>query len=307
MLGLIFLVVGVVLIIGAFVPAWISSERATGPSAKSVGGGCLLAIVGALVILFGLGFAEVPAGQVGVVTSFGQIHNETLGPGLHWFPPFLNNVTLMDGRVQVYEFKDISGASSDLQEVTLTGIVNFHLDAAKASEIYQTVGVDYKEKVFTRPADTILKSITPKFKAQDIVGQRVTIGAQTAEALQAAVLRYGIVVDSVNISNIGLSADFLQAIEDKVKAEQEAQRQETLIRVSEAEAKQRIAKANGEAEATRIAAQGQADANALLNSSLTPELIQWSSIQKLNPNVQVIYLPSTGSFILPLPSTGGGQ
>jgi len=110
-------------------------------------------------------------------------------------------------------------------------------------------------------------------------------------------------VDMVNISNIGLSPEFLQAIEDKVRAEQEAAKERTLIEVSKAQAQQQIERANGEAEAVRIAAQGQADANNTLNLSLTPTLIEWQRILKLNPNVQVIYLPSDGEFILPLPGT----
>lgn len=264
-----------------------------------------LATIGAgiLVFLFSLGFAEVPAGHVGIITSFGRVHETTLHPGLHWNAPFVNSVHLMDSRVQVYTFENIEGASSDLQAVAMSGNIQFHLDPALASHIYQTVGVDYKDKVFVRPADTILKSVTPRYRAQDIVGQRVEIGDLTAQELQEQVAPYGITVDQVNIANIGLSPEFLQAIEDKVRAEQEAAKERQLIEVSKAQAQQQIERANGEAEATRIAAQGQSDANNTLNQSLTPTLIEWQRILKLNPQVQVIYLPSDGEFILPLPST----
>lgn len=270
---------------------------------SSILGGLGAVIAGLFIFIVSLGFAEVPAGHVGIITSFGRVHETTLHPGLHWNPPFVNAVHLMDSRVQVYTFENIEGASSDLQAVALSGNIQFHLDPALASHIYQTVGLDYKDKVFVRPADTILKSVTPRFRAQDIVGQRVEIGDLTAQELQAQVAPYGITVDQVNIANIGLSPEFLQSIEDKVRAEQEAAKERTLIEVSEARAQQRIAEANGQAESTRIAAQGQADANNTLNLSLTPTLIEWQRILKLNPNVQVIYLPSDGQFILPLPST----
>lgn len=270
---------------------------------SSVFGGLGAIAAGILLFILALGFAEVPAGHVGIVTSFGKVHDTTLHPGLHWNPPFVNSVHLMDSRVQVYTFENIEGASSDLQAVAMSGNIQFHLDPALASHIYQTVGVDYKEKVFIRPADTILKSVTPRYRAQDIVGQRVQIGDLTAQELQAQVAPYGITVDQVNIANIGLSPEFLQSIEEKVRAEQEAAKERTLVEVSEARAQQRIAEANGNAEAQRINAQGQADANNTLNLSLTPNLIEWQRINKLNPQVQVIYLPSEGQFILPLPST----
>jgi len=303
MLGLIFAVIGIIIIAAAFVPAWLSSENNTGgsPTPKTVGGGCLAVIVGILVILFGFGFAEVPAGHVGVVTSFGKIHEQTLAPGLAWMPPFVNTVTLMDGRVQVYAFENVEGASSDLQTAQLSGNINFHIDPAAAATLYQTVGVDYKDKVFVRPADTILKSVTPRYRAIDIVSRRVELGVLTRDALNTEVARYGIVVDSVNIANIGLSAEFLASVEAKVRAEQEAARERELIEVAEAQAAQTIARANGDATAQVTRANGEAEANRVLAESLSEEILRYLYVTTLNPEVEIIYLPTDGEFLLPLP------
>ena len=52
-----------------------------------------------------------------------------------------------------------------------------------------------------------------------------------------------------------------------------------------------------------IQAQAEAQANNLINQSLTPELLQYQYIIKLAPNVQTIFVPSGNQFILPLPNT----
>jgi hypothetical protein len=63
-----------------------------------------------------------------------------------------------------------------------------------------------------------------------------------------------------------------------------------------------VVTAQGQADANRETAAGQADANTSINASLTDELLRWQAIQKLNPNVQIMLIPSDNNFILPLPS-----
>jgi regulator of protease activity HflC (stomatin/prohibitin superfamily) len=271
------------------------------PGRMLAAGGLIVAALG--LIIGGLGFVEVPAGHVGVQTTFGRIHEQTLPPGLHWRMPFVDHVSAMDTRVQVYSFENVEGASSDLQPVNLTGIVNFHLDPAQAANIFQRVGVDYKDKVFTRPAETILKSVTPAFRASDIVARRNEIGDLTQEALQAEVGHYGLIVDGVSVANIGLSAEFLRAIDEKVRAEQEALKERTLVEVSRQRAQQAIELAHGDAEAAIERARGQAEANRLVAESLSDGVLQWQYIQKIADKVSVIYLPANQQFLLPLPTT----
>ena len=105
--------------------------------------------IGAVIMIIGLAgpFVEVPAGNVGVVTNFGQVQTVTLEPGLHIVVPIYQRVTNVDTRVQPHQFQEILAASKELQTVKLTGVMNYHVDGQYASDLYQRVGTDFASKV----------------------------------------------------------------------------------------------------------------------------------------------------------------
>ena len=73
------------------------------------------------------------------------------------------------------------------------------------------------------------------------------------------------------------------------------------------EAQSRVARAKGEADANVTVAQGQAQANRALNASLSPKVLQYIAIQKLNPKLQIAVLPAgTNALIDPSKLFQGG-
>jgi regulator of protease activity HflC (stomatin/prohibitin superfamily) len=56
--------------------------------------------------------------------------------------------------------------------------------------------------------------------------------------------------------------------------------------------------AQGVADAAVVSAKGQAQANDLINASLTPALIQYATVNKLAPDVKVILLPAGGAGMI---------
>ncbi|HEX2698100.1 MAG TPA: hypothetical protein VHM28_10360, partial [Anaerolineales bacterium] len=115
------------------------------------------------------------------------------------------------------------------------------------------------------------------------------------------------------LRNIRFSDQYAQAVEQKQIAEQQALQAKLVVEQKKQEAEQARQVAQGQADAAVIAAKGAADArviqaqaeaqaNDLLNKSLTPQLLQYQYILKLSPNVQTIFIPSGNQFILPLPA-----
>ena len=94
--------------------------------------------------------------------------------------------------------------------------------------------------------------------------------------------------DDLLIDDIKFSPEFTKAIEDKQIATQEAQA-----------AKNKVAQAEYQAQQIIKQAQGQAEANRLKRQTLTPLLVQQNAIDKLNPNVTVIMVPSNSNFLFP--------
>ena len=87
----------------------------------------------------------VPTGHTGVVTVFGTVQNGTLDAGIHFVAPW-KKVINMDNRIQKVS-GDMSGTTSDMQDVYTTFTLNYQISKADASTIYRTIGTDYEAKV----------------------------------------------------------------------------------------------------------------------------------------------------------------
>ena len=232
----------------------------------------LFGIGAAAILLLILYFATVkivPAGNVGVVTNFGAVQKETLDPGLHFVTPFVQNVYQVNTQVQAHSFQEIDAASEELQTVKLTGKVNFAIDARHAADLYQNVGLDFAGKLLDPSFNDFIKTIVPTYPVNDILKSRDAIRDKTKDRLNQAVNPYGITIVAVQITDIRFSAEFEKAIEAKQVAQQQVQTQSQILEQKKIQAQQAV-----------VDADGQAKANAILNASLTPTLVQWQEILK---------------------------
>lgn len=278
--------------------------RQAGQSSDGFLFGCLGVAALAALFLGALSLHPVDAGQVGVVTSFGKVQPETLKPGLNFLPPLVNSVTNVDTRVHGIGFgsndpaQRFGAASKEYQDVFMTGTLNVHIDQNKAVDLYQNVGLDYDQKLVVPFFSTVIKEIVPQYNIGDILSKREEIRKRTVEALSAKLNPYGIIVDDVAISNIDFSDQYKQAIEAKQVAEQQVQTESQILAQKRIQADQVRTSAQGQADAVIIAAKAQAEANRLLEQSLSPELLQYTLINKLGPTIQTMLLPSGQNFIL---------
>lgn len=235
----------------------------------------MLAMIG--VLMSGL---VVQAGHVGVVTTFGAVEPGVLYPGFHLRIPFVNQIHQVDVRVQPHNFKEIEAASYEQQSVKLTGTMNYHLDPARANELYQNVGLDFATKVIDPAFSDFIKEVVPHYRASEILQRRDEIRQLTREKLGQNLGRYGIIVDDIYISNIAFSPEYQQAIEQKQTQQQNVGREEQVLAQKEIQARQKLVDAKGEADAAIERARGEAEANRVRAQSVTPELIRYLETTK---------------------------
>ena len=269
--------------------------------------GLIAGAIGALIVIIGLAgpFVEVPAGNVGVVTNFGQVQTVTLEPGLHVVVPIYQRVTNVDTRVQPHQFQEIDAASKELQTVKLTGVMNYHIDGQFASDLFQRVGTDFAAKIIDPAFNDFIKTVVPDYSVNDILAKRDEIRSFAKQQLAANLSQYHIIVDDIYIANIAFSDSFQQAIEAKQVAQQQVQTEQQILAQKQIQAQQAVAAAKGQADATVTLAEGQAKANDLLNASLTDQILQYQYIQKLTDKIQVMLLPSGNQTIFDLKSLLG--
>ncbi len=274
-----------------------------------------------LPLLFvSLSVGQVEAGSEGIVLKFGAPTGDVINPGAYFRPAILNTVVHMDTQTRAYT-ADASAASSDLQDVSTTVTVNYKLDQVNVFEVYKDLRTDYVDRIIVPAVQEAVKSVTAKYAAEQLITQRQRVKEDIQAVLEGRLAQKWILLDAVSITNFSFSKVFQDAIELKQKAAQDALTAENKLRQIQVEAAQAkaqaegqkdaaiaqaegakqstILNAQGQAEATLTLAEAQAEANTLLSRSLTPELIQYTEIQKLSSDVKVIIAPSGTSFLFP--------
>jgi len=277
-------------------------------------GGKAASIIGVIIIVISIiagSFTTVPAGHRGVVIRFGAVTGTILGEGLRTKLPFLDSVVRTSVRTEKYEIGAAS-ASRDLQDVSTTIALNWRLDPTRTAEIYRTLGLEYIPRIAAPAVQEVIKQVTARYNAEDLILKRETVRNEIAENLSIRLLERGIITEAVSITEFKFSPTFVAAIEAKVAAEQavwEARNKLERVKVEaeqrEAEAKgeaaARIAKANGEAEYIRIVTDAQIAANKAIASSLTPQVLQYILLDRLGDDIKLMVVPSGQGVGLVLP------
>lgn len=222
-------------------------------TSTGVGLGVLVVVVLALISCFHV----VSVGNVGIVTRVGTVNREQ-GSGVLFTAPFpIESVTEMNVQIQK-EQQDASAATHDLQAVTSTIAVNYHLTPDTAKKVFNDVGAEYKDRIISPIIQESVKAVTAQYDASDLIANRATVEGKLDTLLVTKLTDRGITVDSVSIVNFAFSDQFNQAIEQKQVAQQNAEK-----------AQYDLQKAQLEAQAQEVQAK-----------TLTPEYLQLQAINK---------------------------
>ena len=257
-----------------------------------------LAVVAAIALVLSFGLVEISPGYVGVVTNLGVVQDEELPPGIHYIVPVLNGITEFDTRVRAVKVEGYTAASREQQDLFLNLTLNYHVIPDEASVIVSEVGTDFESKIVMPRLLDIPKSVTDDYGTATVLNSRDEIRAKSIELLSQALAPYGLVVDNIALENFGYSAEYNASIEERAIAEQQVETRQQELEQARVQAEQARVVAEGQAQARIAEAEGEAEANRLLSQSLTPELLQWQAIQRLQDNIEIALVPSDGGFIL---------
>ncbi len=249
-----------------------------------------LSVIGFVVLVLLLGsFGTISAGNVGVKTQFGKVLG-TVQPGLYVKIPFIQHVTSMDVQTQKDQ-TDATAASNDLQSVTATVAVNYHVEPQDASTIYQNIGADYADRVISPAIQESVKSVTANYTAEQLITEREKVREDIITLLTNKLQVYGVQTDSLNIVNFAFSDQFNTAIEAKVTAQQNALAAQNKLQQVQFEAQQTIATAEAQAKAIQIQAQA-------INSQGGSDYVQLQAIKQWDGKLPAQMVPgATVPFI----------
>lgn len=283
------------------------------------------AIIIAVVLLLGLiccvsCLEKVPAGYVGVVYNMnGGVDGEVLTQGWHLVAPTKKVTTYSIGLEQSYLTSEKKGDSpndesfsiptSDGKTVKVNLEFSYRFDENRVAETF----VMFKGKSGETIKDTFIKpkvvawtqEVSANYPVTDIFGdKRTEINAELDVYLREKFNQYGIIIDTVNFTDISVDEETAAAIQKKVTAQQElelatieaqtaqiqAQKEKDVARiaaekdkeVAQIEAEKALIEANAQAEVVRIAAEAEAEANREIAASLTTELIEKIKYEQWN-------------------------
>lgn len=186
----------------------------------------IIIVVAIVLVAIGMltGIRQVGTGQLAVVTRYGKVSDRELGEGLHFVAPYgVDKVVRYDVKVQKDETQ-ASAASKDLQDVTATLALNYHLEAARVKEIHQRVGPLFGLKLIDPAVQEIFKATTARYSASELITNRSEVKNEAFQGVKERLEKYGIIVDDLSIVNFQFSAAFAKAIEEKQVAQQNAER-----------------------------------------------------------------------------------
>lgn len=211
-------------------------------------------IVIPLAILAVASFTIVGTTRVGVVTTFGKVHAETLSEGPHFVLPVSKVHEVFTG-LDTAVAEKMSAASKDMQAVNASITVNYAVDPARARDLYVTNPPLNYRAAFIEPAVfEVFKAVASRYTAEELITRRAEVNAEFITALQTKLQQFYVRTQNVNITDFGFSKAFDEAIEAKVTATQRAETAKNDLERVKFEAEQRIEGAKAEAEAIRIQA-----------------------------------------------------
>ncbi len=270
----------IILVFGFIIGIVFSQTSKTG-SIKPI---VITTVAGALIGLFFSTLRIVPAGYVGIVDLFGHVSSAPLKSGLNLINP-LARVHMMSVRTQE-ETEMMSTPSKEGLNVTLDLSILYRVDPGRAVEIYKTIGPGYKDIVLVPQFRSAARGATVNYEAKALyTSEREVLSQGIFTSLEKMAHERGIVIERVLLRSITLPTPVSGAIEQKLKAEQDAERMKFVLQ-----------KETQEAERKRVEATGIRDAQEIINQSLTEQYLHYLWINTLNLNPNVIYVATEANM-----------
>lgn len=267
----------------------------------------IIRLIGFFLIVIGIlssCVTQINAGEVGVKSLFGKIQNDVLPSGLHFINPLVN-VETIDVRTQNYTMSGVHDEgdkggddairvlTSDGLEVVIDLTVLYHVQSNEAPRLVRETGFDYKDKIVRPVTRTKIRDNSVYYTAVDLYSvKRDEFQTRIYKTIESDFRKRGLELEQLLIRNITLPNRVKTAIEEKINAEQEAQKMLFVLQ-----------KERQEAERKRVEAQGIADYQRIISTGLTENQLQYEQIKAmkeiaLSQNSKVILMGNSKSPVI---------
>tara|TARA_R100000935_G_scaffold1439_1_gene4490 strand:+ start:41004 stop:41819 length:816 start_codon:yes stop_codon:yes gene_type:complete len=249
-----------------------------------------------LIIVLAKSAVTIDSGEAGVLYKTfdnGVVVDEPpLGEGFHLIAPW-NKVFVYEVRQQEL-FEKMKVLSSNGLEIQIDASAWYEPVYGDLGNLHQSLGKDYLQRVIQPAIRSAARSVVGRYTPEQLYSsKRDAIQDEIFAETKLILSKQYVQLNEVLVRDVTLPNTIKEAIERKLRQEQESLEYEF-----------RLVTASKEAEKVRIEAQGKADANKILSASLTDKILQDKGIDatlKLaqSPNAKVVVVGS-GDSGLPL-------
>ncbi len=285
-----FIILGILALIAGIV---LQKNEQVAPFAK------VARLVAVLLIIVGVltkSVVQINAGQIGVKTLFGKVQNDVLSSGLHFINPLMEVLSL-DIKTQNYTMSGVQDEgnrsaddairvlTADGLEVTIDLTVLYKLLPSEAPKLVRETGEDYKDKIVRPLTRTKIRDNSVYYDAISLYSsKRDEFQQRIFKSIEDDFKKRGLILEQLLVRNITLPLSVKATIEQKINAEQDAQKMQFVL-----------LKEKQEAERKRVEAQGIADYQRIINIGLTDQQLQYEQIKAYlelakSPNSKVIIM-----------------
>jgi prohibitin 1 len=224
----------------------------------------------------------VRQGEVGVKRTLGTYSDTPYTNGVKFFFPFTSRVVKISTQTENLEV-ELSIPSKEGLNIRSEVSILYNVNPAEAPNILRNIGTNYERDLILPVFRSSVSDVSARFFAKDMhTGERATIERAIREQMMVYLEEKGIIIEAVLLKSIVMPPSLARAIEEKLEAEQQAQRMEFVLQQAELEAERR-----------RIEAKGVRDAQQIIAQGLSQEILQFKSIEAFlelarSPNTKII-------------------
>lgn len=280
----------------------MSNDNIDKQSIKAITKGILAGFVFIVVLFLFFGsFYNVDTGQVAIIKRFGKVI-AIKEEGLNFKLPIIDHAYKMNVREQTLKFSNegdnndagaISASTKDMQTVlvsiTVSDIVS---DPMKLYRAF--TGNHVRSMMIPRVKDAVQSQVA-KYTIEEFIAKRDQLSQDIYADLEENFAKYGVTLTNVSIIDHDFSDAYEAAVEAKKIAEQqveeEKQKQQKLV----VEQENKVKLAELEVERKKL----EAEANSVITSSLSKEILQKQMIEKWDGKLPYVNGNSNGAILSP--------
>jgi regulator of protease activity HflC (stomatin/prohibitin superfamily) len=221
-------------------------------------------------------------GQIGLKQTIGKLKPDALVAGPKGFNPFISKIIKINIRtVEIFQILELP--TKEGLNVKTEIILLYHVNPNAVRSVYINYGLNYQKVIVESNFIETARQVSARYDTKELYAvDRKLIEHVMLDELTSDIGELGFVIDAVLLKEIILPLAMTQAIQTKASAEQAALQMEFVIQ-----------KAVKEAQRLTIEAEGNKNAQLIINSSLSESLLKYNYIEMMrglsnSPNAKII-------------------